>query len=78
MCNVYIDCLRVMQKKTNTSVKPSLTTTRDTTQSEQDTVVTTPAITESEVSSTDSGMYFGNSTIYILYIHTHMYLLCSQ
>ena len=61
MCDLIIDCLRVMEKKPNTTIKPS--------SKQRDTVVPMLPLT------TESGVLSSNNSIsFITIMHTHIHV----
>ena len=65
MSCILIDCLRVMEKKSNVVIKPS-TNMGDATQDEEDVAIATPVSVESEVPLSEQGVL--ELCLYALYI----------
>ena len=65
MSCILIDCLRVMEKKSNVVIKPS-TSMGDATQDEEDVAIATPVSVESEVPLSEQGVL--ELCLYALYI----------
>ena len=66
MSCILIDCLRVMEKKSNVVIKPS-TSMGDATQDEEDVAIATPVSVESEVPLSEQGVM--ELCLYALYMH---------